>query len=170
MMCRWAQELLGYHFSILHRLGRMMIDVDGLSRRLGPIIAHHLCVAALFHQIDVANRPLAYTWNLANAPADTKNAQSNDARSIPISILTSSLISSISTPTINESAIEMAHLCASTPRIIPNVYLHSVPVLLTKAPYGCINTYIEVFTWVCVNDILGTFLSWSIYGNSGSVN
>ena len=28
MVSRWAQELLGYHFSVIHRPARMMVDVD----------------------------------------------------------------------------------------------------------------------------------------------
>ena len=32
MVQRWAQELLGYTFSIVHRPNRMMCDVDALSR------------------------------------------------------------------------------------------------------------------------------------------
>ena len=31
MICRWAQELLGYNFTILHRPAKMMMDVDALS-------------------------------------------------------------------------------------------------------------------------------------------
>jgi hypothetical protein len=30
---RWAQELLGYHFAVIHQPNRMMRDVDALSRR-----------------------------------------------------------------------------------------------------------------------------------------
>ena len=59
-MCRWAQELLGYHLTIIHRLARMMIDVDDLSRRFGYVEAQHLCIAALIHKIDITNRSHAY--------------------------------------------------------------------------------------------------------------
>ena len=78
----------------------MMIDVDGLSRILGPIVAHHLYVTALFHKIGVAKKTLAYIWKLANTPADTKIVQSNDEYSTTIPILISSLISPLSNPTI----------------------------------------------------------------------
>ena len=39
MIGYWAQELLGYHFTVVHRSSRMMVDVDALSRRYGPLIA-----------------------------------------------------------------------------------------------------------------------------------
>ena len=87
IICRWVQEFLGYHFSILHQLERMMIGVDVLSRRLGPIVAHNLCAPILFHKIGVDKRPLAYTRKLANTPANTKIIQSNDWSIIIVNIL-----------------------------------------------------------------------------------
>ena len=163
-----------------------MIDVDGLSRRLGRIMVQHLCVSVLLHKIDVTKRPLAYTRKLANTPENTKLIPSEDMHSPPTPILTSSLISSTSIPDIDASSTALVHLCTSTTQIIPNTYLHSVPVLLTIAPSGCVNTCIEgngispsptllvadstICTWVCVNDILVSFISWSLYGDSESVD
>ena len=42
MICKWAQELLGYNFSIIHQSSTMMLDVDTLSRRYGNLIGTHL--------------------------------------------------------------------------------------------------------------------------------
>ena len=44
MVQRWAQELLGYTFSIVHRPNRMMCDVDALSRWYVKLIVAHLCI------------------------------------------------------------------------------------------------------------------------------
>ena len=66
MMCCWAQELLGYQFSCLYRAACMMIDVDGPSRRFGVDMARHLCIAALLHKIDIANRPNAYNSSIGH--------------------------------------------------------------------------------------------------------
>lgn len=41
-MCRWVQELLGYHDSIMYRCARMMRDVNAISRRFGPSIALYI--------------------------------------------------------------------------------------------------------------------------------
>jgi hypothetical protein len=58
---RWAQELLGYHFRVLHRPARMMRDVDGLNRRFdNPLIAQYCSVALALHDADIAARPAAY--------------------------------------------------------------------------------------------------------------
>ena len=45
MICRWAQELLGYQFSVIHRNCRMMADVDAFTRMFGPLIATHCSIA-----------------------------------------------------------------------------------------------------------------------------
>ena len=50
MIGRWAQELLGYHFTVVHRSNRMMVDVDALSRRVGPLIATHCIVGNILHK------------------------------------------------------------------------------------------------------------------------
>ena len=60
MVQRWAQELLGYHFSILHRSNQMMIDVDALSRRFGSRITSHLMISKILSSRDVRKRPFAY--------------------------------------------------------------------------------------------------------------
>ena len=58
---RWAQELLGYHFSIIHRPARMMRDVDALNRQCqDPLIRQHHLRAAELHLQDAAERPWAY--------------------------------------------------------------------------------------------------------------
>ena len=33
MVCRWAQEILGYHFTIVHLSNNIMVDVDALTWR-----------------------------------------------------------------------------------------------------------------------------------------
>ena len=52
MVCLWAQELLGCHFSILHRSNKMMADVDAITRRLGPLISQHCMIASILHNTD----------------------------------------------------------------------------------------------------------------------
>ena len=60
MVCRWAQELLGYQFTVVYRSNCMMIDVDSLTRRYGPLIAMHCMVARILRQRDFTLKPLAY--------------------------------------------------------------------------------------------------------------
>ena len=70
MICRRAQELLGYQFSVIHRHKRMMTDVDALTRRFGPLIATHCCISVILHNRDKTIRPLAYdSTTFANTSA-----------------------------------------------------------------------------------------------------
>ena len=60
MICRWNQELLGYHFTVVHHSNRMMIDVDSLSRLHESFIVTHCIVTSILHQINKNHRPRAY--------------------------------------------------------------------------------------------------------------
>ena len=51
-VCRWDQELLGYHVSILHQSERMMRDVDAISRRFGLIISSYTRNASVLSDTD----------------------------------------------------------------------------------------------------------------------
>ena len=42
MICRWAQKLLGYQFTVIQRSSKMLGDVDTLSRKYGLLICSHL--------------------------------------------------------------------------------------------------------------------------------
>ena len=45
-ICHWANELLVYHFTVIHRLDRMMADVGNLNWRLRPLLDKFLAIAA----------------------------------------------------------------------------------------------------------------------------
>ena len=42
----------------------MMIEVDGLSRRFGPVRVQHLRIVALLHKIDITNQHNAYNSSI----------------------------------------------------------------------------------------------------------
>ena len=63
-VCRWAQELLGYFFHIVHRPARMMADVDAFTRRYGPLIASYLLRAYTMDADSRTQRPAAYDPSL----------------------------------------------------------------------------------------------------------
>ena len=82
MVCRWAQERLGYNFTIVHRSNTMMVDVDALTWRFGHLISHHIDIADLLSSHDHAKCPRAYTApgfsNLGNTKiTETDNPSSN---------------------------------------------------------------------------------------------
>ena len=65
---RWSQELLGYHFTILHRPARMMQDVDALSRFYDPLIDSYNITASQLRRDDCTQRPTP-TANLCSQPS-----------------------------------------------------------------------------------------------------
>lgn len=44
MIKRWAMELLGYEFSIVHRPVKMVTDLDALICKIDPHFARHFCI------------------------------------------------------------------------------------------------------------------------------
>ena len=62
-MCRrWAQELLGYTFTCVHRTSKMMLDVDGICRGRyhDPLIASHFDIANSNKTLDKQQNPDKY--------------------------------------------------------------------------------------------------------------
>ena len=71
MMFQWAQELLGYHFTIIRQPARMMVDVNAILQWFINIITQHIYVAALLHNVDYKSRPLAYIDDFNSIPNAT---------------------------------------------------------------------------------------------------
>ena len=70
MIKRWAQELLGYHFSVVHRLQRMMRDVDSLNRFYGNPVETYDTIAQAFADDDKERRPAAYETSVFRTADD----------------------------------------------------------------------------------------------------
>ena len=61
---RWSQELFGYEFAIIHRVSRMIKDVDGLPSHIEPFIHSYLVQDNHIHFDDMATRPFTFSYNL----------------------------------------------------------------------------------------------------------
>ena len=72
LVCLWAQELLGYQFTIIHRPNRMMADVDSLTRRYGSLIAMNCMVSSILYQRDTVTRPFAYVTKIFHNSSTAK--------------------------------------------------------------------------------------------------
>ena len=60
MIYRWTQELIGYHFTVLHRSNNMMRDVDALTRRFSSLIIQHIHTSNILQHMDVTTHPRVY--------------------------------------------------------------------------------------------------------------
>ena len=67
MVCCWAKERFGYHFTIVHRSNKMTVNADALTGRFGHIISHNIAISDLLisrklannhHMIDCLSSPL----------------------------------------------------------------------------------------------------------------
>ena len=82
---RWAQELLGYFFHIVHRPARMMADVDAFTRRYGPLVTAYLVRAYAMHTASKTQHPAAYDPSMfADHPTKCPAAMPTPATTTPL--------------------------------------------------------------------------------------
>ena len=118
----------------------MIVDVNSLSRRFGPIIAQHLCVDALLHQVDADKCSSAYVDNTKDISKLTKITPCKNMISLTIPILTNNTISTRSSTTPRQ---------APTAFIIvtPNVAPRPTPTaLIGLEPNVCPSSAINIFS------------------------
>ena len=161
-----------------------MIDFDGLKRRFGGDIAQYLYIAVLLHKYDVVKHPGAYTQGFIKFNGATSITPTPSTSSIEIPILTSASIALCRTDPITTSFQALVPITTvnSTP---PLDTVHSVPILLHHyPPQGRCSTLVNkedtarplmkiaqnaICTWVCLDNVLGSFLSWNKYDNYGLI-
>ena len=95
MVSRWAQEILGYHFSVLHRPARMMINMDYLTRMFGNLTTQYVKIATLISYHDRACRPAAYTGDPHEVPKATNVPAEDPIPTLVLTILTDKIINGI---------------------------------------------------------------------------
>ena len=171
MICRWAQELLGYHFTVLHRSQSMMRDVDALSRRFGPLIVQHINTADILHDIDNSNRQQAYTFNNTLPRNATKIPMVETKPSLSLPVFTKDTIArgSIATPdnvakNMNTDNKHMVMYLSSVPiNVVSRTTLGVLPPSnqTSGVPDDIVDITDNLSThWLCINDVCGSILAW----------
>ena len=172
MIKRWAQELLGYHFTVIHRSAKMMKDVDSLNRFYEPEVAEFLKVAAILRSDDAKKRPDAYDRsNFKTVALVTKmnRGDAKDPTSDPPLIITDDDIRN-STPF--ATARYGFELEESTEKsIVTSPVMVCQPVQDFSARSSTISGDKEspMFQavenmkvhWLCINDITGSTSTWA---------
>jgi len=70
MIKQWAQELPRYHFTVVHRLQRMMRDVNSLNRFYGNPVQTYITIARMFADDDKAKRLAAFDKSAFHSALD----------------------------------------------------------------------------------------------------
>ena len=130
MICRWAHNLLGYQFTVIHRSNKLMGDVDALRRRYGLLICSRLQIAHVLKIGDEKSRPAAYfSHNLHTCTSTQKKRIDFQPQHIPV--LTSEFLSD----TTAKPVIVLNPLA----QITTQVSLFSAPIILTSVNTSCTN-------------------------------
>ena len=139
MICRWAQELLGYDFTCIHRCARMMADVDALTRRFGSLISTHCVIASVLSTQDRLCKPSAYDASTFRSHSTSKLA--NTVKMSPlVPILSSSLVPlSVCQSTASNSSMPDATTNKLLPQSLKPTSVHhqgspSIPIHISTSP------------------------------------
>ena len=168
MISRWAQELLGYHFTVIHRPARMMRDVDGLTRRFGPLIARHVMIACILAERDRQNRPSAYDQTAFSTNAKASMSEPLDP-DVPWPVLVKEFLSKThaqylsTSDSVAEEPNEL-HLATSPVMLVhaPSIGIHGPPEDAGDRRMRTLDIPESLdVNWLCVNDITGSSLHWA---------
>ena len=172
---RWAQELLGYHFTIIHRPATMMADVDALTRRFGKSLATYITIAVILENQSKQHRPAAYKSEAFSKTAKSTRVPPPSAAPPPCPILTDERIQS------KESSIQRAE----PSKTAPSEVITSTPVLAYSAvatsqstskqsfqsiPRACETALMQSITWTTINDIAGSVHHWVTHTGPPHIN
>ena len=92
MVCRLSQELLGYHFSIMHQSNKMMIDIEALTRRFGKLISQYCIIASILYSTDKQRRSKEYIESIFTKDKIVKITSDISQQIIePMSVMTSTI-------------------------------------------------------------------------------
>jgi hypothetical protein len=167
MISRWAQELLGYHFTVIHRSAKMMMDVDGLTRRFGPAIAEYMMIASILSDRDKAIRPSAYVQDFKAIEKPTKAYKKDNGSVEPAVILTHKRVREIT------ALRQQPDVASTVPHTAMVFALQTAPITIrTSANTISVSDSnqnsiamqpaeaMEIVI-LCLDDVIGSVLSWS---------
>ena len=146
------------------------------------MLAQHLYIAAVLHNVDVKKRPLVYELDIS--------ATDNITQLEPVANMVSQYIPVLTVSAISSHVMAPAELLTCTPTWPPIIssippIISSTPILLCDIPLNNGSMHIEgdgelssktvqivnsrICSWLCIDDVCGSFQSWSEFGDSGSV-
>ena len=89
MVCHWAHKLLGYHFTIIHRINKIVVDVDDLTRRFEHLVNHHISISDILISSDHANLPCVCAATKFSYLGNVNITETENPSNNPLPFLTS---------------------------------------------------------------------------------
>ena len=145
---RWCQELMGYHFSVIHRCARMMRDVDALTRRFGKAVTLYCMQAHLMCSRDKLYRPLAYDFDHFLSTSKPQKVLPPD---IPLTAQHAPIY--LTTPVVEPISLKP---CIDIPSSVP--VLHHTAMTFAPAPPDSLNLSVTN----CTDSFNSTFTSHNL--------
>ena len=95
----------------------MMVDVDALNRRFGPLITYHYCISAILYNHDKQHQPIAYQALSFHLSA-TINIIPPDNVLHPTPVISSTYMNSVETISEPDSIATDVLILSSSPAIV----------------------------------------------------
>ena len=85
---------MAYEFVCIHRLNKMMKDIDSVCRHIDPLIHHYLVDAAVERSDDIMLRSFAYNFDVFSRCTDPRHVSHHDVISdtVTVSVPTPSVL------------------------------------------------------------------------------
>ena len=128
MIQRWAQELFGYHFTVVQRKEKIMTYVSALTRRFSPSYALHLSIYFILRQVDRLNRSQAYSYEYFKENIPVRTKPTAEAELLPTLVLTLSGINAYT----NNTLTNITPLSNPSPLLLFRIQYS--PVLILASP------------------------------------
>ena len=178
MVYCWEQEILGYHFIIVHRSNKMMVDVDALNWQFGCLIIHHIAIAALFSYRNQYNRPRSYANTQFSNLGNVKIIETDNPSSNPPSFLTSNILHHVSQDNTTHSSKASSLNPSSLPfittlpiQMLPSTNHYKIYLLHDSVTQNIAMAALQIpqsleFKCLCINDVIGSYTNWGhLHGN-----
>ena len=176
--CCWAQELLVYHFTIVHISNKMMVYIDAITRLFGYLISNHIAISALSSSRNQSKRPCAYAATEFSNLSNVKIKETDNPSIDPPPLLTSDVLHRFYQYITTHSAIAYSLEPSSSPSIT------KIPIQMCPSPnlcaiyplHGSITPDTAMYALqihqslkiqcLCINDVVGSYTNWGrLHGN-----
>ena len=182
MVCLWAQEILGYYFTIVHIINKMMVYVDDLTWRFWHLISHHISISELLRSCERAKHPCAYATTKFSNLSNAKITETDNPFSKPPPLLTSYALQLFYQNRTTNSATSYSLDPSSSPstttlpiyiRPYPNLCkilpLHDAVIPNTAMTALQIHQSLEI-QCLCINDVVCFYTNWGRLHGNGPVS